>query len=1174
MSSHDPLAMAQTTAVGRLTTALTRMMEKVDDALFELADKAENNTVQSRYFDAMREIRLKRPAVQMRFKQKLEQAFEGRPKASRSGESKPETLSAPGAMPSLLDDDGLPALQLVENDELEESLAVSNMVTKLHAGCKDALFALDRRMGLLLKDPELRMFGNPVGPETVCGAIQDACNEIESEIEIKLIVLKLFDKLVVNEIPAIYDDLNAALADQGVLPNIRRDYRGKTVSQPVRPVDPNGVNRDTDPHLQDAPSGSPAGAGYGHPPAAAGTSYQQAAPGRVQPPVSGVAGGGEPTAGAAGHSVSDGFPLAEQDLLATLRQVMTLHAGGNSPGIGATQTRASGALDSLTLLQQGRAPGEGQGYAINIPAMADGRNSILRELKQSDVIGGMDRVDSMMIDIVAMMFDYILDDRGIPDPMKALLGRLQIPILKVAILDKTFFARKFHPARKLLNNLAEAAVGWQEERDGDDALHRLVTDIVHRILNEFEDDISLFSEVLKELEAFLAAEAQRVDECAEEAMDQIEARERLKTARREAQTEVRRRTAGERIPDVVREFLEVYWKNFLAIAYNNGGEDSEEWQNGIETMDDLVWSITPKQIPEERDRLKTLLPSLLKRLNEGMSRVSVPDGFRNKLMATLVELHLGAVKHEATVTTDEVVGLPLDEAPGDPSALSREPAAGEPDAGPPQVQGAREDGIMSAASAGGADSGPDPGNDTGIDVIIGDILGENGSTDQLDEAEYSPQTLSVRAAVHRANDVIHRTAGSKPECQGMGTTLVAARFFDNRISVTHVGDSRLYRLRGGHLEQITVDHSLRQELVDRGFLTPEEAQKSAKKHLVTRAVGIDSVVKPDSQEDLVRPGDLYLLCSDGLTDMVEEPAIHTVLESDDLDLEEGCRSLVRLANDNGGKDNISVILAQVLQPFPGAPSDDGPGNLKGALHIANMTDVGKNRAHNEDYVDHDENSGIAVLADGMGGYNAGEVASSVAVRTVMEEIRRESQGKDAPGEPTAAAAGDGEPEPGHADFDFDALNALFSSTPSIAPRRDEEALAPAQDEDEPSATGAGSEDPDIEEITLFGMEGKPPREAEDEYTTVARNLEIGSWVEFQAQGDKTIRARLTWVSPVTGACLFTNRKGLKVVDTTVLGLAAELRRGTAVLMGDVPLFDRAVSSLMDRLNKKPADPLQ
>jgi PPM family protein phosphatase len=172
----------------------------------------------------------------------------------------------------------------------------------------------------------------------------------------------------------------------------------------------------------------------------------------------------------------------------------------------------------------------------------------------------------------------------------------------------------------------------------------------------------------------------------------------------------------------------------------------------------------------------------------------------------------------------------------------------------------------------------------------------------------------------KANTSIFQAAQSEPQYSGMGTTLVAAMFYDNRVSVAHIGDSRAYRLRGETLEQITRDHSLLQEQIDSGMITPEQARFSQNKNLVTRALGIDPTVEPEIHIYPTRPGDLYLLCSDGLNDMVSDEDIGMTLQTLSANLRLAAQQLVQLANDNGGRDNVSVILVRVLRDYA-APRD-------------------------------------------------------------------------------------------------------------------------------------------------------------------------------------------------------------------------------------------------------------
>ena len=169
----------------------------------------------------------------------------------------------------------------------------------------------------------------------------------------------------------------------------------------------------------------------------------------------------------------------------------------------------------------------------------------------------------------------------------------------------------------------------------------------------------------------------------------------------------------------------------------------------------------------------------------------------------------------------------------------------------------------------------------------------------------------IKSAINHANSNIYNMAKMDEQCQGMGTTVVAALFHNDRVSIGHVGDSRAYRLRENNFQQITKDHSLIQELIDRKLYTPEEAYAKMPKNLVTRGLGLDVTVEVDIVEEPVFPGDIYLVCSDGLTDMVNDEEIHLTLSKYSANLVQAAGNLVQLANNKGGKDNISVILVRV-----------------------------------------------------------------------------------------------------------------------------------------------------------------------------------------------------------------------------------------------------------------------
>ncbi|MES0874071.1 Stp1/IreP family PP2C-type Ser/Thr phosphatase [Sinimarinibacterium thermocellulolyticum] len=183
------------------------------------------------------------------------------------------------------------------------------------------------------------------------------------------------------------------------------------------------------------------------------------------------------------------------------------------------------------------------------------------------------------------------------------------------------------------------------------------------------------------------------------------------------------------------------------------------------------------------------------------------------------------------------------------------------------------------------------------------------------DSGHSVEALTLRAAIEQAHRAIHTLAQSQPQCAGMGTTIVACLLHDDRMSIAYVGDSRLYRLRNGKLEQITRDHSLVEELIARGHYSRADAERLVRKNIVTRALGVEPEVAIDLIEDTVEVGDLILLCSDGLSDMVSDELIGLTLAKHAATLDYAADALVTLANTRGGKDNVSVALARVDRSF-------------------------------------------------------------------------------------------------------------------------------------------------------------------------------------------------------------------------------------------------------------------
>jgi hypothetical protein len=301
--------------------------------------------------------------------------------------------------------------------------------------------------------------------------------------------------------------------------------------------------------------------------------------------------------------------------------------------------------EGLTRLQAGQSTFDlGGGASVQFSGIPEGLHNVLRDLQESPLGKKANQLESMTIEMVAMLFDFIFETRDLPDGIKALLARLQIPVLKAAMLDGAFFAKKSHPSRLLVNALAEAGRGWSTSMGNEDPLYRKIDQIVHRILDGFSDDLAIFDELRADLETFLAEEERNAEANISSSAEEINLRDRAEIAANVARGEVERRIEASPIPKFLANFLRERWQPAMGRVYAAAGDDSEAWGAAVSTLEDLVWSVQPKRTSEDRKHLVALLPSLLKRLTAGVQGQSWPPEVRESFMSNLVEAHAAAVK--------------------------------------------------------------------------------------------------------------------------------------------------------------------------------------------------------------------------------------------------------------------------------------------------------------------------------------------------------------------------------------------------------------------------------------------------------------------------------------------------------------------------------------------------
>lgn len=575
-------------AMRRLSASLRDMLGQIEEDLFRMAETTYDREMQRAYLDVRDKAKEKWPSVEASFSRNFVEFF---------------NRKARGELGSAIQSVAVSALELklVEEDELAQSIAMQEAAGHLREKCEDELGLLDERVAALFGKRELTEEENPISPQVVCSALKSACDEIESSVKLKLVLLKQIEQHVSKALYSVYADLNTEMARRNVLPDLKPGYRrSASASSASRPA----------PRPSAEPRATPEQMPSGEQPADLFSLLQQLVQAQ--------------NAGAAESGAIPGSP------------------SGQAPAAGSLP---SGFFESLTRLQRGDTRVAEKADGLPDLGVALGTMNVLHQIKASGLAQGIGQIDAATIDIVAMLFDFIFDDPKVSDPIKALVGRLQIPLLKVAMLDKAFFSNKEHPARRLLDEISRASVGWAHEVNQDDPLYREISRIVVRVQTEFEGNVEIFTELLSELEAFLAAQEDQTDAVTERSAELIEQRENDENAWVIAGEAVSRRLSST-VPPPVRQFLLDHWQQTLKELYIRHDEEHHAFLSAVATMDDLIWSVAPKANSEERKRLVGMLSNLLRDLNGGLDLIGLPQRQRNSFFDTLVSLHSAAVRPE------------------------------------------------------------------------------------------------------------------------------------------------------------------------------------------------------------------------------------------------------------------------------------------------------------------------------------------------------------------------------------------------------------------------------------------------------------------------------------------------------------------------------------------------
>jgi hypothetical protein len=645
------LAVASAILEQGLATSLT----EAEQQLFKQAEQARSNDQQNRCFEALREIRRGRADVAPRFVIRLEAALatidrsHASPQFSRVHRDSTATVGE---------------LNLVDEAEFEESLALQEIASKCEIRNSNLLFALGQRFGVLAGSKAFEPDELPVGPHRICECLRDAVGCLDLALEFRIVLYRAFDRACAPILTRLFEAVNQVCIEQRVLPNLAlQPVRGKrgpasagagAAGAPAQPGEPGAETGDKQAGPAGGPTGSPMGPMGGPmgapgmagpawtggpgplmPPAGAAAGAQRRAgdPGRAarQPPpgAAGTAAGrglGFSTTGPAAMPLPDlsdipgtagfarpmvGWPAAasgaqpsgeyvqdarDVELFETMRDLMAgrRHALGLAPSVPAEQAypvRTDDLQSVLGALQAKPAAPIRAGGKVVPRSIGHVKQDLLNQLRQlapENKTPQLDEVDNDTIDLVGMLFEHLTKDAKPNGAVTDFLTRLQVPLLRVALKDKSFFTRRSHPARQLLNSIAEAGLFWLDDEDDDRQLVEKMKLVVDRVTTEFDGDLGVFEELLTDLSKHLSTLTRKSEIAERRHVDAAKGRERLELARAAATKAIAGRIADRKPPPLIRTLLEQAWTDVLALTILRQGEHSDAYRKRLEIADRLL----------------------------------------------------------------------------------------------------------------------------------------------------------------------------------------------------------------------------------------------------------------------------------------------------------------------------------------------------------------------------------------------------------------------------------------------------------------------------------------------------------------------------------------------------------------------------------------------------------
>jgi hypothetical protein len=596
-------------------------LQRVDDALSELADKAESDRSYASYHEGQRRLRREQAHLKRRFLRNLTDTmalFQETPQRrdlAADARFDPEEL------------------ELVGDRDLEESLVLTNMISKAESRYYHSLRDLARHFASILGRPSLPLRDLPVGPTAIANAFAASLRAVDDlELSTVLVVHKIFDQQVMDQLDAFYTGCVEFALTQGLKPRQRKHEIVK--------------NDEPGPSSASADSPQPADTIQSHRSMATGEDAGVHPPGRPTP--TGGTGAGLALDGpeSQGNNLGGALTPGTETTFAALRQML---AGARQISA-ASASLATIATNDLIALLSGVQPHATQQNAPGTAlAPSELRQAVDARLRASMDPGGPRRLapnDEDTMDLVFLLFEQILAGDDMPDAIKVLVSRLQIPYVKVALTDDRFFDDVEHPARRLLNRIGAASIGWNDgEQQRDDGFYALVRHIVERAVTEAQGGAELFDLLDRRLAKHVADQQSHAAGAERRFIQKAAARNARQRARQHANALIDARVQDRSaLPPVVQTILDDAWLEAMVQAHANGGEQDRHWQLGQSVLSDLLWSVAPKRDAAERRELLRRIPELLRDLRACLATVIPDQQLLARWLKELQTVHISALR--------------------------------------------------------------------------------------------------------------------------------------------------------------------------------------------------------------------------------------------------------------------------------------------------------------------------------------------------------------------------------------------------------------------------------------------------------------------------------------------------------------------------------------------------